>query len=162
MFTGLEPELGMPVGERLEVNTIETFSDAIHCGHVWVATDSDNRRVGFALMSEIDGNAHLEELDVHPDHGRRGIGSDLVETVCDWATSRGFQFVTLSTFRDVPWNRRFYESLGFSILQPHDYSSGLRRLVDIEKEKGLNTNLRVIMRIDPSGLTRPLTRGGRS
>ena len=111
MFTGLEPELGMPVGERLEVNTIETFSGAIHCGHVWVATDSDNRSVGFALMSEIDGNAHLEELDVDPDHGRRGIGSDLVETVCDWATSRGFQFVTLSTFRDVPWNRRFYEIL---------------------------------------------------
>jgi hypothetical protein len=29
--------------------------------------------------------AHLKEIDVHPDHGQRGIGTGLVMVVCDWA-----------------------------------------------------------------------------
>ena len=30
-----------------------------------------------------------------------------------WATSEGFDAITLTTYRDVPWNGPFYESLGY-------------------------------------------------
>ena len=63
-------------------------------------------------------HAHLEQLAVHPDHGRRGIGTALVEAVCAEAAARGFDRVTLRTFADIAWNGPFYARLGFTELVP--------------------------------------------
>ena len=40
----------------------------------------------------------------------------LVLQVCDWAAGNGYASVTLTTFRDVPWNMPFYERLGFRVI----------------------------------------------
>ena len=69
--------------------------------------------VGFAHVLEIEGEAHLELLAVRPSHGRQGIGTALVRAVLAEARARGHRRLTLSTYRDVPWNRPFYERLGF-------------------------------------------------
>ena len=50
----------------------------------------------------------LEEIDVHPDHGRRGLGRRLVSAVCAWAARGGHRWLTLTTFRDVPFNMPFH------------------------------------------------------
>ena len=72
-------------------------------GHLWVAL-ADDRPVGFAHVEVLEpGAAHLEEIDVHPQHGRRGLGTKLVGAVCAWAIAAGYHSVTLTTFRDVPW-----------------------------------------------------------
>jgi len=72
--------------------------------------------VGFACVDLVDGAPHIWQLAVHPDHGRRGLGRALVEAVCDWARTERFDVITLTTYRDVPWNGPFYESLGFAAL----------------------------------------------
>jgi GNAT superfamily N-acetyltransferase len=72
---------------------------------------------GFASVVIVDGVAHLWQLSVLPSFGRRGIGTSLVEAVCEWASSNGYPAVTLTTFRDVPWNAPFYSRLGFRILE---------------------------------------------
>jgi ribosomal protein S18 acetylase RimI-like enzyme len=41
--------------------------------------------VGFARVDELGGQAHLEQLSVQPDFGRRGIGRSLVEAALDAA-----------------------------------------------------------------------------
>jgi GNAT superfamily N-acetyltransferase len=69
--------------------------------------------VGFAHVVEVDGDAHLELLAVRRDHGRQGIGTALVEAAKAEARARGHRRLTLSTYRDVPWNAPFYERLGF-------------------------------------------------
>ena len=43
--------------------------------------------MGFALCGAVDGHAHLFEMDVVPEFGRRGIGSALLEAVCDEAVA---------------------------------------------------------------------------
>src|SRR5574341_1406291 len=48
-------------------------------GLVWVLTDMEDRPVGFAVASELDGALYLDEIDVHPAHGRRGLGKRLIE-----------------------------------------------------------------------------------
>jgi GNAT superfamily N-acetyltransferase len=73
--------------------------------------------VGFACVDLVDGNPHIWQLAVHPDHGRQGFGRALVEATCDWARSRHFGAITLTTFRYVPWNGPFYESLGFVVVE---------------------------------------------
>src|SRR6202041_2132699 len=42
--------------------------------------------VGFARIDLVAGGAHFEQLAVHPDHGRQGVGRTLVRAACHWAT----------------------------------------------------------------------------
>jgi GNAT superfamily N-acetyltransferase len=75
---------------------------------------------GFARIDARAGGAHLEQLSVHPDHGRRGIGRALLRAAVDWAAARGYDELTLATYRDVPWNAPFYASEGFVQIGPVD------------------------------------------
>jgi GNAT superfamily N-acetyltransferase len=72
---------------------------------------------GFVCVELVDGTPHIWQLAVDPDHGRQGFGRALVEAACDWARSERFGAITLTTYRDVPWNGPFYESLGFVVLE---------------------------------------------
>jgi hypothetical protein len=54
--------------------------------------------------------------------------------------------VTLTTFRDVPWNAPFYARLGFRILEPSAWTPGLMALLALEESRGLPRRLRVAMR----------------
>jgi N-acetylglutamate synthase-like GNAT family acetyltransferase len=102
--------------------------------------------VGFAHVEVLEPNAaHLEEIDVHPAHGRRGLGTKLVMHVCDWATAAGYEAVSLSTFRDVPWNMPFYARLGFTVVPDSELGSALRAVVDDERRRGLDPSRRVVM-----------------
>lgn len=69
--------------------------------------------VGSARLSGLDGTAYLQQLSVHPDRARRGIGRALLEAACGWAVGQGYRAVTLITYRDIAWNGPFYASAGF-------------------------------------------------
>jgi GNAT superfamily N-acetyltransferase len=146
---GLFEEIPATAALPLVLMPEEDFETAQRQGRLWVATVSD-LPVGFALVELVDGLAHLEELDVLPAHGRRGIGTRLVRAVCDWARDTGLPGVTLCTFRDVPWNAPFYERLGFRVLAPEALSSGLAERVRKEETHGLPREIRVTMRFDPA------------
>jgi GNAT superfamily N-acetyltransferase len=94
--------------------------------------------VGFARLEIVDDLAHLEQLSVHPAHGRRGIGAELLDAACRWSADHGFARVTLSTFADVPWNAPFYARHGFFPLSDTELTPGLRALRDREVELGLD------------------------
>lgn len=115
-------------------------------GLLWVAL-ADDVAVGFACVKVLEPSfAHLEELDVHPTHGRRGLGRRLVMAVCDWAAAAGYEAVTLTTFRDPPWNMPFYASLGFTVLSSDTITAALAAKFDEEAGRGLDPELRVVMR----------------
>jgi ribosomal protein S18 acetylase RimI-like enzyme len=59
-------------------------------GQVWVAVDPQDVVVGFAITREVDDTIYLQEMDVAPAHGRRGLGTALVETVCVGHDFRAF------------------------------------------------------------------------
>jgi GNAT superfamily N-acetyltransferase len=73
--------------------------------------------LGFVCVELVDGIPHIWQLAVDPDHGRHGLGRALMQAARDWARSEGFDAITLTTYRDVPWNRPFYESLGFVVME---------------------------------------------
>jgi len=122
------------------------LKNALHERRLWVAL-ADDVAVGFAHVEVIEREtAHLEEIDVDPEHGRQGLGTRLVLQVCDWAASHGYASVTLTTFRDVPWNMRFYARLGFGVVAPEHLSLALRAVVEDETRRGLDPSRRVVMR----------------
>ena len=114
-------------------------------GRLWVALDGD-RPVGFAHVEMLAPDLpHLEEIDVHPEHGRRGIGAALVRTVCEWVARSGYREITLTTFRDVPWNMPFYARLGFEELSADDVRPEVAAVVRNEAARGLDPERRVVM-----------------
>ena len=121
--------------------------------HLWVAADEEDIPVGFAIALIIDNRAHLHELSVRPEHGRQGLGTRLVQHVLDWAQKAGLPAVTLSTFRDVPWNAPFYRKLGFVELPETEYGTGLQEIRQAEASLGLPMQDRVLMvfRFDQAG-----------
>jgi GNAT superfamily N-acetyltransferase len=118
-------------------------------GFILVATLA-GRLVGFAHVTDQDGHAHLEQLSVLPEHGRRGIGSALVEAALEEARWLGYDDMSLCTYRDVPWNGPFYARLGFAEVER--LSAYQQRLHDRERALGLDANgVRIVM-------SRPLVR----
>jgi GNAT superfamily N-acetyltransferase len=125
------------------------FERAAREGRVWTAVArASGLPVGFALVTIVDGSAHLYEMDVHPDHGRRGLGTALVGAVVEWARGKRFSCVTLTTFRHLPWNGPFYRRLGFEELSPAELTPGLAQLLEREVRNGLDGSKRVAMRLD--------------
>lgn len=137
-----------------ETTSLTVLERAQREERLWVALD-DDVPVGFAHLEVIEPDAiHLEEIDVHPSHGRRGLGTKLICRVCDWASSKGYRAVTLTTFRDVPWNLPFYSRLGFSVVPPERLSVSLGAIVVAETCRGLDPSRRVVMK---RRLTNPTT-----
>ncbi|MFI9008036.1 GNAT family N-acetyltransferase [Actinosynnema sp. NPDC053489] len=110
--------------------------------HVWVAADP--RPVAWIAVEPVDGAAHVEQVCVHPDHARRGIGAALLDHVGRWAAARGLTALTLTTFRDIPWNGPYYRRLGFH--EVVDPSPGLAAVVAAEAARGLDPATRVCLR----------------
>ena len=135
-----------PASVLAETTSQSDLEDARQRGRLWVALAADTP-VGFAHVEVLEpGMAHLEEIDVHPEHGRRGLGGRLVIAVCAWAATNGYACVTLTTFRDVPWNMPFYTRLGFEEIPPGELSPALVSVMADETRRGLNPSRRVAMR----------------
>ncbi len=125
----------------------EAFARAVAENQVWVAV-ADGAVIGFAYAEPVDGCSHLEEIDVLPAWGRRGVGRALIAAVIADARVRGLAGVTLTTFRDVSWNAPFYATLGFRVLDAAQLTPGLAAIVAEESVHGLPAALRVVMRLD--------------
>ncbi|MCD5354954.1 GNAT family N-acetyltransferase [Kineosporia mesophila] len=100
-------------------------------GRAWVHVE-DGMPVAYLLMDVVDELVHIEQVSVHPRAAHRGIGRGLIEHLAD----RSLVPLTLTTFRDVPWNAPYYARLGFIVL--HDPAPQLRKIRRHEAELGLD------------------------
>ncbi|MFD6953356.1 acetyltransferase [Nocardiopsis sp. TSRI0078] len=118
-----------------------------HAERVLVADDpvAGAPVVGLAATVTVDGRPHLEQLAVHPDHGRRGVGGALLEAVCAEAAAAGHTSLTLTTFRDLPWNGPWYADRGFAVLPRLEWGPGLEGVWEAEERAGIRVLPRVVM-----------------
>ena len=130
-----------------EPESVEALAVYARDGRAWVVAD-DGVPAGYAIVDIVDGLAHLEQLSVLPDHGRKGLGAALLAHVSDWAAKRQLDAVTLTTFRDIPWNAPFYAKHGFRVLDDTEIGPELRDLRALEARHGLDPAQRVCMRRD--------------
>jgi len=143
------------IDEALDASfPLDDLARLVGLGQVWVGCLEDDLPVGMVIASVRDGAVYVEEMDVLPAHGRRGLGARLLGRVCIWAEAQGHAAVTLSTFRDVPWNGPFYRKHGFRDLQPAEWTPGMRAIRETEERQGLRVEARVFMRRDLGGVGR--------
>lgn len=136
---------------------LDDLAHLVALRQVWVACTDDDRPVGMVVASVREGSVYVEEMDVVPAHGRRGLGTRLLTRVCSWAHEQGYRSVTLSTFRDVAWNGPFYRRQGFRDLSPAEWTRDMWAIRAKEAEQGLRADARVFMvrELDATGAAYP-------
>lgn len=136
----------LPESVLSHATPLHILAAAQRAGLLWVALEPAGAPVGFAVASMCGRRIHLDELDVLPGHGRKGIGSALLEAIEDHAVNSGCVEITLTTFSDVPWNAPFYARVGFEVIPEQELDAELLRRLSDEAALGLERCRRVAMR----------------
>jgi GNAT superfamily N-acetyltransferase len=103
--------------------------------------------VGFVAARGIGADLYIAELDVLRSYQIAGIGRRLMLAILEEGTNRQFRSAILTTDRHAPFNRPFYEKLGFKMSEPP--VPPLAGLLADEIRQGLDPARRV-------GMLRPL------
>ena len=122
---------------------LEVFRSA---GNAWVAVDQDDRPIAYLLSVRVDGCAHIEQVSVASAYAGQGIGKALIDQLAKAAAADGIPALTLTAFRDVPWNAPYYARLGFQIVEHAGQGPELRKLVEDEGARIPGDAPRVAMR----------------
>jgi GNAT superfamily N-acetyltransferase len=127
-----------------DVISVEQHRDYVEQGLSWLALAAD-RPVGFLLAEAHPLSLFIVELSVDLDWQGKGIGRQLIACAAEHARKKGLTSLTLTTFRDVPWNAPFYEKLGFEYVTELTPELGEKR--EEEAAHGLAYNSRCAMRL---------------
>jgi ribosomal protein S18 acetylase RimI-like enzyme len=114
-------------------------------GETWLATTDADQPVAFIVIAPLGRYLHIHELSVDPGHGRKRLGSALVRLVIAAAERQMRSGVSLTTFRDVPFNAPFYEKLGFSAIADAAADPHLAARLETECPEGVPLSSRVLM-----------------
>lgn len=116
----------------------DIFETAIDNQNLLTARNEKGLAVGFALTSERAGTFYLDQISVHPDFGRKGLGSALIKRVVEEAKFRKLKTVTLSTFREIAWNGPFYKKHGFKEIARRQMEDWM---IDLEKVQAASLDI---------------------
>jgi ribosomal protein S18 acetylase RimI-like enzyme len=141
-------DIGMPEvadDAPLPVDELARYHQA---GTAWATVDTTDGPVGYLIADVIDGNLHIEQVSVHPQHSRHGLGRRLIDHAAQHAQAHRLPALTLTTFTHVPWNAPYYLRCGFRILTTDSLTPGLHAIRRAEAAHGLDRWPRVCMRRD--------------
>ena len=136
---------GMPEIAAADPGTVAELEAYRAAGAAWVAVDAHNSPIGYIITSAIDDALHVDQVSVAPAHRGGRIGAALIDHVAALARSSGRSAVTLTTFRDIPWNAPYYARLGFAELAADAWGPELRALVTHEPSAVPGDAPRVVM-----------------
>jgi len=138
-------DVGMPEIADDDEPSLATIAGFQAAGGAVVATDERDCPVAYALIDEVDGNVHIEQISVDPRYARRGIGRALLDQIATDAAARGIPALTLTTFAEVPWNAPYYERCGFHVMAADEITGELAAIRAAETAVGLDRWPRVCM-----------------
>ena len=127
-----------------DVQPTSLHQNYIQSRNSWVAVH-DDIPVGFINGVEYNKTFHICELSVTEAWQSQGVGRALLNAVEQIMRDRGIATITLTTFKDVPWNAPFYEKQGYVTLEEGNLSIFLMDILDEEAEAGLDPHSRCAM-----------------
>lgn len=125
-----------------EPTPAEVLAARIAGGGLIVAVEGE-AVVGLAMFRPVENGIYVEQLDVLPAFAGRRIGAGLLDAVAERAKAAGLVGLSLSTFREVPWNAPYYRRLGFVELQA--LTPGMLAIRAEHLARGLDEDARVFM-----------------
>ncbi len=128
-----------------DVASVAQHRQAIDNAHVWVAENASAQLAGFIRALDFDNLLHIEELSVSRAFQGQGVGRQLVLAAIEYARHQPMRAVTLTTFRDVPWNAPFYQRMGFVEAAQNELEAHLTEALQKEIEHGFAAERRCAM-----------------
>jgi GNAT superfamily N-acetyltransferase len=129
------------------IMTVDQHLPAILDQSAWVACQG-GEPVAFLSAERTFDALHICEVSVHANMMGRGIGRRLIEAAIAAARASGLCALTLTTFRDIPWNEPYYQRLGFETLSLQHLDDRLITLLAGEVSAGLPEGRRCAMRLN--------------
>lgn len=125
----------------------EEHRKRVNAGYSVVAVEAQNAPVGFLIAQQQETVRHIQGLAVARAWQGRGVGRALLQRAIADAITEGITALTLTTFRNVPWNQPFYARAGFSTLAETELDTRLKALLAAEAEHGFAYETRCAMRL---------------
>lgn len=152
----LLPDIEQQAGERLRGHPawavfaacptdVGAFEQGLQRRQLWVAEDPHGEVAGYLLAGTLDDDFHIQQMDVLPAHGGKGIGRALLRHALQQAARSGYRRAVLTTLADVPWNADFYASEGFAVVPRDAWSGAMQAVMAEEAAAGFPMALRVVM-----------------
>jgi ribosomal protein S18 acetylase RimI-like enzyme len=76
-------DIGMHQVAEDEPYPLPVLAASLRAGLLWVAADEADEAVAYLMASVVDGCLHIDQVSVHPDSARRGLGRG------SWSTPPG-------------------------------------------------------------------------
>lgn len=89
------------------------FRDQARRGHILIVESRAGRRLGFVIVVREGRDLELQNIYMRYEASGRGVGRLMMDGVLAFAARITASRVTLLTSGTAPWNRRWYESVGF-------------------------------------------------
>jgi GNAT superfamily N-acetyltransferase len=130
---------GRDVPDRVfsDFTPAEAWAGRQQAGTLWVA-QAEGAVVAFLGAHVEDDRLHIDEFAVAQPRQGQGLGRRMLTLAVDWARARGLAAVSLTTFRNVPFNGPFYASCGFEDWPPQDAPQAIRDRLTHEAASGLH------------------------
>lgn len=81
----------------------------------FVVYEEEDNILGYAIVGDNRGKAHLQNIAVHPDFRRQGIGTKLLEWCLDLVRLYGYREMMLEVREKNTGSQAFYIRNGFSV-----------------------------------------------
>ncbi len=125
-----------------DASPAEAWRPQLEAGTLWVADDEGP--VGFLAATRDGDRLHIDEMDVEQAVQGQGVGRRLLAHAIDQARRSGVARVSLTTFRNVPWNAPFYASMGFA---EDDSIPALQEHLRTERARGLTDRCAMVLHL---------------
>lgn len=136
----------MPPWLLTDASPADAWKPHLDAATLWMA-EIEGEPAGF-LAGRVDGpRLHIDEVDVMRGRQGRGLGRALLRTAVAHARANGLSALSLTTFRNVPWNAPFYAAFGFREWDPADAPASIRQALIYEAARGLTNRCAMIMEL---------------
>ncbi len=126
---------------------VARWADAIEKDLAYIACNESDQPVGFAALGIVDTWPYLDQLSVHPDFMRLGIGTRLLQSAIAWSGDRP---LCLTTYAHLAWNKPYYERLGFEEVAERDCGPELQDILQSQREALPDPEQRIAMIRQPA------------
>ena len=144
-FAALDPQfaIDLPDDHPFLLAEIERWRRAAARGGAIFACAASGDPVGLLVLDRVGGRPYLEQVSVRRGWIARGIGRMLVEHAIRWSAPEGELWLT--TYDRVPWNRPWYQCLGFTVVSDESAVPELCEILRAEREALPAADARVAM-----------------
>lgn len=123
LFEEVGIKFEFPEGHPFILDESQRWKNAIQNEQVYMVFNSDHQPAGFIILGKIDGQPYLDQISVHPNYMRQGLGLQLLQKAIRLS---GDSPLWLTTYAHVAWNAPYYEKHGFQFVPEYLCGSEVR------------------------------------